>query len=631
MSIIRVLPPTLINQIAAGEVIERPASVVKELIENSLDAKAKNIEISLEQGGKNLISISDDGKGMSKEELSLAIQRHATSKLPDNDLLNINFLGFRGEALPSIGSVSRMSITSKSTGQKDGWKITVEGGNIGDVSPASIGCATSIKIRDLFYATPARLKFLKSERSEIAQINDIVKRLAMANHHVSFILSSNGKTTLKTASNNKRINRISDIMGKNFADNSVALDYKRDNIRLTGFASLPTFNKGTSSEQYLFINGRAVRDRLLLGAIKGAYQGVLAHDRHPVVVLFIEIPNQEVDVNVHPAKAEVRFRDNQAVRSLIVGAIRNALNDVGFRASSTVSASALERFSTHSKSASGYSNINNNVNSPLNRFYQPLEKAMDIPILEESSGGGFNNHPPVVEPFIPSEMMPPLARYDEIYKEIEKSEEQNKYDSNSVGMQDYTSYPLGAARCQLHKTYIVAQTDDGIVIVDQHAAHERLVLEKMKLSINKNNISRQKLLIPEIVTLSEDVVEALIMRQGELLEFGFVIEKFGDETIIVRETPAMLGEVNVQDMVRELADNISEYGQTLALKEKIEQLSGTIACHGSIRAGRMLNIAEMNDLLRQMEQTPLSGQCNHGRPTYIELKLKDIEILFGRR
>lgn len=611
---IRVLPPTLINRIAAGEVIERPASVVKELVENAIDAGSTRIDVTLEQGGKNRIVVTDNGKGMSRDELALAVQRHATSKLPSDDLLDIRFLGFRGEALPSIGSVSRMNITSRTPTSENAWQITIEGGDVREPVPGSLAAGTSIEVRDLFYATPARLKFLKTERSEVGQTVDMLNRLAMSHPEVSFSLTSDGKNMLKFVSVKERLERLRDIMGKEFASNALPLSYMRESAILTGFAALPTFNRGTSSEQYLFVGGRPVRDRLLLGAVKGAYQDVLAHNRHPVVVLFIDVPREEVDVNVHPAKAEVRFRDSQMIRGMIVSSIRNALASAGFRASNTIGAGALERFSAVAESYAV---------PPSPAYAYSGVSAEPAFALHEPAGRVFEAQPNIAS-FMPASMLPPMARYSEVGSELHTPRE---FEQNT----DYRNYPLGAARCQLHKTYIVAETGDGLIIVDQHAAHERLVLEQMKLSPGRQAIARQKLLIPEIIQLGESMTEAMVARKDELLELGFLIETFGSGTIIVRETPAMLGEMDVHGLVKELADNISEYGETLALREKIEHLSSTIACHGSIRAGRALNITEMNSLLRQMEQTPRSGQCNHGRPTYIELKRKDIEVLFGRR
>jgi DNA mismatch repair protein MutL len=606
MNSIRILPPTLINRIAAGEVIERPASVIKELVENAIDAGCSRIDILLEQAGKNRIIVEDNGRGMSREELSLALQRHATSKLPSDDLLNINFLGFRGEALPSIASVSRMSISSRRQEMDDAWMLHIEAGDMFEAEPTSLMCGTRIEVRDLFYATPARLKFLKTDRTEIQQTVDMVSRLAMAHPDISFSLISDGKQMLMldAAQGNlldSRLHRLSKLMGKDFTDNALPLQHSREGVNLTGFAALPTYNRGTSAEQYLFVNGRPVRDRLLLGAVKGAYQDVLAHNRYPVVVLFLEVPSSEVDVNVHPAKAEVRFRDSSLVRGLIVGAIKHALSEAGFRASSTVGVEALQRFATNAGTASAGAY----AYAPQMQYSQP--------VFSEHSGRNFEIAPTLS--LIAGQALPPMARPAELPPH---------------GI-DYTAYPLGAARCQIHQTYIVAETQNSLIVVDQHAAHERLVHERMKADLAKSGVVRQRLLIPEIVTLNESLAEALLSRQNELESFGLVIEAFGADTIMVRETPAMLGEMDVQAMIKELADNIYEFGETLALKDSIERLSGTMACHGSVRAGRSLSIAEMNALLRQMEQTPLSGQCNHGRPTYIELSRKDIETLFGRR
>lgn len=596
---IRLLPPTLVNRIAAGEVVERPASVVKELAENAIDAGATRIDIHIEQGGKNRISVQDNGKGMTAQEIALAVQRHATSKLPSDDLLDIRFLGFRGEALPSIASVSRFTITSRKTGSSDAWSLTIEGGEMGEIEPATLASGTRVEVRDLFFATPARLKFLKTDKTETAASLDMVSRLAMAHPQIAFTLTSNDKTLLRTEAQgdllDARIKRLSEVMGREFAENALPLDREREGAHLTGYAALPTFNRGTSAEQYLFVNGRPVRDRLLLGAVKASYMDVLAHDRHPVVALFIDLPPAEVDVNVHPAKAEVRFRDNQIIRGLIVGAIKFALSEAGFRASNTVGTQALEAFAATQSPPSYVYSAPRATSWPQARSF--FERGAETATL------------------LAPELAPPMARPAE----------------QPVMHIDYTHYPLGAARSQLHQTYIVAETQDGLVIVDQHAAHERLVHERMKADLAASGIARQKLLIPEMVALGDARTEALLARQEELAQLGLVIESFGEGTVIVRETPAMLGEVDITGLIRELADNISEFGEALALKEKLEQLSGTMACHGSVRAGRSLSVTEMNALLRQMEATPLSGQCNHGRPTYIELKRKDVEKLFGRR
>ncbi len=589
---IRLLPSTLVNRIAAGEVIERPASVVKELVENAIDAGATRVDVALEQAGKNGIVVEDDGKGMTMADLMLAVQRHATSKLPDDDLLSIAFLGFRGEALPSIASVSRMNITSRAAGQPAAWRVAIEGGDVMAPVPAALSRGTRVEVLDLFYATPARLKFLKTDKTEVQQALDIVTRLSMAYPHISFSLTSDGKKLLSVDASqgellNARLKRLSDVIGKEFVENALPLDHARGAIKLSGLVSLPTFNRGNSSEQYLFVNNRPVRDRLLLGALKGAYMDVLAHDRYPVVVLFFDVPAEEVDVNVHPAKAEVRFRDSALVRGMIVGGIRHALTEAGCRASSTVAGEALARFSP-SPSQPSY------AYAPVSAFRE-----------QYATQHAF------------AHALPPMAR--------------PANDPLPQDAPDYRHYPLGAACAQLHQTYIVAETMDGMVIVDQHAAHERLTLERMKTGLAEQGIERQKLLLPEVVTLPEDLAEALLMRQQELLELGLVIEGFGSGSIVVRETPSMLGEVDASALLRDLADEIRETGNATALKERLDHLCSTMACHGSVRAGRSLTIAEMNALLRQMEETPLSGQCNHGRPTHIILSRKDIETLFGRR
>lgn len=605
---IRVLPPTLVNRIAAGEVIERPASAVKELVENAIDAGASRIDVTLEEAGKNRIVVQDNGKGMTRDELSLAVQRHATSKLPSDDLLDIRYLGFRGEALPSIGSVSRLTVTTRAKNTSDAWSLFVEGGQVGEVEPASISEGTRIEVRDLFYATPARLKFLKSDRTEVQATLDIVSRLAMAHPEIAFTLMSDGRDmfradALQADMLDAHLTRLCSVMGRDFAANALALDRQRDNIRLKGFAGLPTFNRGTSADQYLFVNNRPVRDKLLLGSVKAAYQDFIGHGRHPVVALFLEIPSEEVDVNVHPAKAEVRFRDSNSMRGMMIGAIKHALSEAGFRASTSVSEQAIQSFASgHMAAAQSYAyQYQSSPASPMRAFHESAQRFY-APLQQTAS-------------LLSQDMLQPMARPAEPVNHNEP---------------DYTLYPLGAARAQLHKTYIVAETVDGLVIVDQHAAHERLVYEKMKNGWEQG-IETQKLLIPELVELDEALVECLMARQQELQAFGLALESFGPGTVAVRETPSLLGEVDIPAMIRELADNIREYGEVLALKERIEDVCGTMACHGSVRAGRALMVAEMNALLRQMEQTPFSGQCNHGRPTYIELKRRDIEKLFGRR
>lgn len=615
---IRRLPETLVNRIAAGEVVERPASAVKELVENAIDAGAKRIEIAIAAGGRQLISVSDDGKGMSADELPVAVERHATSKLPGDDLLNICWLGFRGEALPSIGAVSRLSITSRTADSESAWCIEVEGGKVGAVKPAAAGPGTRIEVRDLFYAVPARLKFLKSDRSEELAVQEIVRRLAMAHPDIAFSLQQDGRVAFRAdalAGNlleadlaARRLSRLEQILGRDFADNALAIAAQREEIRLSGHAGLPTFNRGNAQHQYLFVNGRPVRDKLLVGALRGAYADFLSHDRHPVVALFLDVPAEQVDVNVHPAKAEVRFRDPGLVRGLIVGALRHALAEAGHRASSTVAQAALGALRPQATQS---------LNLPFGntvrwRGYDNLRPATpglaEAAALYNAPQGDFSAQPAEAEPLAPG------AR-----------------DESATAPVALQAYPLGAARAQLHETYIVAQTADGIVIVDQHAAHERLVYERMKQMLDGGQVPRQVLLLPEVVELSEAEAARLEARAVELAELGLVLEGFGQGAVVVREVPALLGEVAVAELVRDLADGLAEYDSVQPLKERLQDVCGTMACHGSVRAGRRLTMDEMNALLRQMEATPHSGQCNHGRPTYVELKLADIEKLFGRR
>ncbi len=600
---IRVLPPTVVNRIAAGEVVERPAAAVKELVENAIDAGASRIEVSLREGGRSLISVDDDGCGMGAEELALAVERHATSKLPDDDLTHIATLGFRGEALPSIGAVGRLAITSRRAGSDSAWTLTVEGGVKGALQPAALGPGTRVELRDLFYATPARLKFLKAARTELDHVEDVINRLAMAHPEIAFTLTDDARPVLRLAAATAdllsdaaaaRLARLAQVMGRDFADNALVLDVVREGVRLTGHIGLPTLNRATSAQQYLFVNGRPVRDRLLHGAVRGAYQDFLARDRHPLVALFLELPAEAVDVNVHPAKAEVRFRDAGLVRGLIVGACKHALAEAGHRAATTVATAALGSFrpATAPSSWRPSAAVPRGFAETAAAAYAPLDGSPEL-----------------------QGVVAPAAR---------AATPESAYGAAS-------EYPLGAARAQLHETYIVAQTADGIVIVDQHAAHERLVYERMKQALAARGIERQALLIPEIVELEGAAAERLVARRDELAELGLALEAFGPGAIVVREVPALLGVADVKGLVRDLADELAEFGQALSLKERLEEICGTLACHGSVRAGRLLTAAEMNALLREMEATPHSGQCNHGRPTYVELKLADIERLFGRR
>jgi DNA mismatch repair protein MutL len=611
---IRLLPPNLVNQIAAGEVVERPASVVKELVENALDAGARRIDIHLREGGRALIVVEDDGKGMTREELALSVERHATSKLPDDDLVHIHSFGFRGEALPSIGAVGRLLIASRARGADAAWSTSVDGGVKSPAQPAARSEGTRVELRDLFYAVPARLKFLKSPRSESNAAQEIVERLAMAHPDVSFTLRDEERLALRLPAIGAdllqdpaaaTLERLGAIMGRDFGENAARLDAIRENVRLTGFAGLPTLNRATSTQQFLFVNGRSVKDRLIIGAIRGAYQDFLARDRHPMVALFVDLPPEEVDVNVHPAKAEVRFRDAALVRGLIVSAIRAALAEAGHRASTTVAASTLESFSAPAQ-------LQPQLSAPAAwRGYTP---------------GPGRSSPARTSPALAAQAM---AAFAPLSAEIDRPSARVEQVPSAEGAP--ASHPLGVARAQLHETYIVAQTADGIVIVDQHAAHERLVYERMKAALSAGTVARQALLIPEVVELDGPSASRLAARSGELAELGLVIEGFGAGAIVVREVPALLGQSDVRGLIQDLADELAELGDALSLKERLQEVCSTMACHGSVRAGRRLTQPEMDALLRQMEATPHSGQCNHGRPTYVELKLADIERLFGRR
>ena len=581
--------------------VERPASVIKELLENALDAGASRVEVLTDGGGRRLIRVTDDGAGMTRADLALAVERHATSKLPDDDLLDIRTLGFRGEALPSIGAVSRLSIASRARGDQGddqgAWTLDVTAGAVGEPRPAAHDKGTQVTVRDLFFATPARLKFLKEPRTELNHAIDAVERLAMAHPGIAFSVAADGKPARRfpAASGDlfdARLQRLSAILGKDFAGNALKVQAERPGLKLSGYAGLPTYNRATSAQQYLFVNARPVRDRLLAGAVRGAYQDFLARDRHPVVALFLEIDPALVDVNVHPAKAEVRFRDSGLVRGLIVGALRRALTEAGHQAATTVAAQALGAFRP-GEPIHGQALTSHALREALAAWQGPVPSSAGLPGLSAPSAAAAPA-PPGEDP----------AAID---------------------------FPLGAARAQLHETYIVAQTRDGIVIVDQHAAHERLVYERMKRSLAAKGVERQVLLIPEVVELGEAAATRLVARARELQELGLLIERFGHGAVAVREVPALLGQVDAAGLARDLAEELAEMDQHLALKERLEEVCGTLACHGSVRAGRLLKTDEMNALLRQMEATPHSGQCNHGRPTYVELKLGDIERLFGRR
>ena len=614
MPVIRRLSSTLVNRIAAGEVIERPAAAVKELVENALDAGATRIAVHIREGGQALIHVADNGCGMSRDELTLAIERHATSKLPDDDLWNIHSFGFRGEALPSIGAVARLTIASHAAGSDEAWQIVVEGGDVTDSRPASLTAGTQIDVRDLFFATPARLKFLKTSRTEVDFAREAVERLAMANPQVDFTWQEDDKRPVRFAAQPEGMmaeddalrHRLTDILGVEFMGNAVAVSLSREGIALYGYAALPTLNRATSREQYLFVNGRPVRDKILLSALRGAYGDLLPSGRHPMAVLFLTVPPREVDVNVHPAKAEVRFRDNALVRGIIVTAIREALKQGGQFTTNTLTPQAMQMLR-------GANDLHPTPNESYGGF--GLTHGGQAPF--GMAGGGYagaGGHRAVAN------AMPNFMNHA----------------SPSVRVAEAASLPqvmgrLGAAVAQLHGTYIVAQTDHSVIIIDQHAAHERIVYEKMKAALETNGVARQILLIPEVVDLDESAAMRLLTRADQLAELGLVIESFGPQTVLVREVPALIGQTDVKNLLRDLAEEFAEYDDTRGLRDRLEEVCATLACHGSVRAGRALNADEMNALLRQMEQSPNSGQCNHGRPTYVELKKTDLEKLFDRR
>ena len=586
---LRRLPDAVVNRIAAGEVVERPAAALKELVENAIDAGAGRIDCALRAGGAASIAVDDDGAGIARDDLALALERHATSKLADDDLVDIRTLGFRGEALPSIASVSRLTITSRAEGAAEAWRFSVDNGDPGALEPAARARGTRVEAAGLFRAVPARLKFLKSARAEYLAAADTLKRLAMARPAIAFSLEHDGRRAWASPAASDPLARLADVLGAAFADNSVAVALEAEDIRLTGHAGLPTWHRGTAQAQYLFVNGRPVRDRLLQGAVRAGYEELVPRGRFPVLALFLDLPPDRVDVNVHPAKTEIRFRDAGRVRSLIVSALRRALAEEGHRAA------APAGFHMGGVGAAA---------APLMGRFRPGGTA--APPLELAERAAVWQAP--LDPALAPSAPPPAPEAP-----------------------DAAGLPLGAARAQLHDTYIVTQTGDGIVLVDQHAAHERLVLERMRRALADGPPPRQALLLPEVVELDEAGAERLAAKAEELGELGLVLERFGSEAVLVRETPAALGEADVKGLVRDLADDLAEHGLALALKERLEDVAATMACHGSVRAGRRLGAQEMDALLREMEATPRSGQCNHGRPTYVELKLADIERLFGRR
>ena len=597
--VIRQLDEAAINRIAAGEVVERPASAVKELVENALDAQATRIEVEIADGGKTLIRVTDNGVGMSEADLPLALARHATSKIDGSDLLNIHSFGFRGEALPSLAAVGRLTIRSRAAGHA-GAELSVSGGAAQQVRPAALTGGTVVELRDLFFATPARLKFLRTDRAEMQAIGDVVKRLAMSEPYVTFILRdvSAGKDRVSFRADAQTgdlfealSGRLRSVLGKDFTENAIPIDAEREGVHLTGYAALPTYSRGSAVQQFLFVNGRPVRDKLLIGALRAAYMDTLSRDRHPAACLFIEVDPTRVDVNVHPAKSEVRFRDPGTVRGLIVSGLRHALAEAGHRSSSTVAGATLGAFRPEPTEP---------------RIYQmdrPSPAARTASYAAQSPG------------------------FADMAQDYSARVEPVVGDETGAEPQDR---PLGAARAQVHENYIIAQTETGMVIVDQHAAHERLVYEKLKRQMAENGVAAQALLIPEIVEMSEGDARMLLDHAETFARFGLTLEPFGGGAVAVRETPALLGEVNCKALLEDILDELADQGSSDLVQSRVEAILSRVACHGSIRSGRRMQAEEMNALLREMEATPLSGQCNHGRPTYVELKLADIERLFGR-
>jgi DNA mismatch repair protein MutL len=600
---IRRLPENLVNRIAAGEVVERPASALKELVENAIDSGARNISVRLASGGIDLIEVTDDGCGMSPADMALALERHATSKLPDEDIEMVATLGFRGEALPSIASVARMTLESRAPGT-EGWKRIVDHGVLAGEGPTSIPPGTRVRVENLFGNIPARRKFLRSPRAEYAAALDTMKRLGMARPDIGFTVEHEARRSLAVQAGMSRPERVAALTSAELIDNSVGLDFEREGIRLGGIASLPTYNRGVADHQFLFVNGRPVKDRLLIGAVRGAYAEMLARDRHAVVALFLDLPPTEVDVNVHPAKTEVRFREPAMIRGMIVSGLRHALDQSGFRAVQRPAADALAAWQQEPvRTAQG-----DIFAAPYTAYQGNYVSRSAFPSLAETRSDFAIQH---------EELAPLMARAAEAVETVPESR----------------SHPLGVARGQVANTYIVAEAEDGLVIVDQHAAHERLVLERMRkaMAAAGGAVPSQALLLPQVVELDEPACDRLEARAEELSTFGLELERFGPAAMLVRATPAMLGGGNVKSLVEDLADDLATYDEALSLKERIDHVASTMACHGSVRAGRVLSVPEMNALLREMEVTPHSGQCNHGRPTWVKLALGDVEKLFGRK
>jgi DNA mismatch repair protein MutL len=600
---VRQLPETIVNRIAAGEVVERPASVVKELVENAIDAGASRIDIFTDGGGRRRIGITDNGGGMTQADLALAVDRHATSKLDDEDLLRIRTLGFRGEALPSIGAVARLGITTRHASEPHAWSLSVEGGVKSAIVPAALTQGTRVEVSDLFYATPARLKFLKTDRTEAEAIREVVRRLAMARPDIAFTLAGEERAPVTWAAALPgapgQLTRLSDILGADFRSAAIDVRSEREGVSVEGFAAAPSLTRANALGQYLFVNGRPVRDKLIIGAVRAAYADYLPRDRHPIVALFVTLDSQEVDANVHPAKTEVRFRNAGLVRALIVHALKDGLAREGRRTAANVDGAVISSFRP---------------------AFSPRPSNWDWRRSPAYPAGATPSYGSAATAF---------AERDQSAFDVGTPTADVRFESAPAP--DLLDRPLGAARTQIHETYIVSQTRDGLVVVDQHAAHERIVYERLKASLAESGVQRQILLIPEIVELDEATVEKLVARAAELEQFGLVIESFGPGAVAVRETPSLLGKVNAASLLRDLAEHMAEWDEALPLERRLLHVAATMACHGSVRAGRILKPEEMNALLREMEDTPNSGQCNHGRPTYVELKLSDIEKLFGRR
>src|ERR1700733_8380565 len=611
---VRQLPEQIVNRIAAGEVVERPASVVKELVENAIDAGASRIDIFTDGGGRRRIGITDDGSGMTHGDLALAVDRHATSKLDDEDLLRIRTLGFRGEALPSIGAVAKLGITTRHASEPHAWSLSVEGGDKSEIMPAALSQGTRVEVGDLFYATPARLKFLKTDRTEAEAIREVVRRLAMARPDISFTLAGEERSPVTWAAALPgapgQLTRLGDILGADFRTSAIDVRAEREGVTVEGFAASPSLTRANALGQYLFVNGRPVRDKLILGAGRPAYADYLPRDRHPVVALFVTLDTREVDANVHPAKTEVRFRNAGLVRALIVHALKEGLAREGRRTAANSGNAAIDalrpafapRQPSWEQANREQANLDWRRSPALPVGSSPAFQTAAAMALAEPGQAAFDVGTPTAD--VRFEAQPPA---------------------------DLLERPLGAARTQIHETYIVSQTRDGLIVVDQHAAHERIVYERLKASLAKNGVQRQILLIPEIVEFDEATVERLLDRAEELATFGLAIESFGPGAVAVRETPSLLGKTDAGSLLRDLAEHMAEWDEARPLERRLMHVAATMACHGSVRAGRRLKPEEMNALLREMEDTPNSGQCNHGRPTYVELKLSDIEKLFGRR